>query len=99
MREKREKEKEAERDHDEERLSKLWWHSRTIIIAILLGLCGVGITLYGYYTKQPTLIGSGGTLSGSSLIMAALRMVTNSRDRLVGPWIGYRYGSSLGVLD
>ena len=76
--EKRAKAAEIESDEEEEKLAKLWYRSRTMIIGLIMLVCGIGVMLYGYYSKQPALMGSGGTLTGSSIIMTALRALTSS---------------------
>lgn len=79
----------------EERGNKAWYKSRTMIVGLGLLLAGVGLVIYGTYfsggssggvvsSTGPFMAGAGSGLTASSIIMSALRLITNSGVSLGG---------------
>jgi len=63
----------------EERGAKMWYHSRTMIVGLSLLAVGVGLITYGVIVGGNTTIGIGSGLTASSILMTALRLITNSQ--------------------
>lgn len=74
---------------EEERISKIWYKSRTIIVGIGLLIIGVGVILYGVWGGGGnTYIGLGGGVTGSSILMTGLRLITNTNVTLTNGYAG-----------
>jgi hypothetical protein len=62
--------------------SKAWYKSRTMVIGIAMLAVGVCLVVYGYLTSDtstgPFMAGAGSGVTASSIIMAAMRMISNS---------------------
>jgi hypothetical protein len=71
----------------EMRGNKSWYKSRTMIVGLFMLAVGVGLIGYGLYFGGPsekTLIGAGTGVTAMSIVMAALRLITNSNISLGG---------------
>jgi hypothetical protein len=62
--------------------SKAWYKSRTMVIGVAMLVAGVCLVVYGYFTSDtstgPFMAGAGSGVTASSIIMAAMRMISNS---------------------
>jgi hypothetical protein len=66
--------------------SKIWYKSRTMIVGLIMLSVGAGLTIYGIWAGGGSMVtGFGSGISSSSIIMAALRLITekevNFRDQ------------------
>jgi len=73
---------------NEMRGSKSWYKSRTMIIGLGMLAVGVGLVVYGLYDGGPTIVGAGSGVTATSLVMAALRVMTTTNITLGGPGSG-----------
>lgn len=63
----------------EDRDSKVWYKSRTIVVGIALLVIGAGIAIYGMLGDGGQVYaGFGSGVGSSSLLMTALRLITNT---------------------
>jgi len=63
---------------DEERGSKVWYKSRTLIVGIILLVVGITLAVCGVLAGGgQAMTGFGSGISASSLVMTALRLVTS----------------------
>jgi hypothetical protein len=74
----------------EMRGSKAWYKSRTMIVGLSMLFVGVGLIGYGIYSGGTTIIGAGTGVTATSVLMAALRMISNTNITL-GPGGGGQY--------
>jgi hypothetical protein len=68
----------------EMRGSKSWYKSRTMIVGLSMLFVGVSLIGYGIYSGGTTIIGAGTGVTATSVLMAALRMISNTNITL-GP--------------
>ena len=63
----------------EERDTKVWYKSRTIILGMVLLVVGVGMAIYSTWVGGGQAIAGFGTgISTSSILMSAMRLITNT---------------------
>jgi len=71
----------------EMRGDKAWYKSRTMVVGLFMLAVGVGLIAYGLYSggsSEKMLIGAGTGVTAMSIVMAALRLITNSNITLGG---------------
>jgi hypothetical protein len=64
---------------------KRWYRSKTIIAGLSLLSIGVGLLIYGYYYDASAVFGAGSGVTATSILMAALRLITNTNITIGGP--------------
>jgi ribosome modulation factor len=63
----------------EERDSKVWYKSRTMIVGLSLLVIGTGLAVYGIWAGGGQAIAGFGTgITTSSILMSALRLITKT---------------------
>ena len=61
----------------EARTGKVWYKSRTLIIGFAMLVGGLGLVAWGVWADGGKLaVGAGTGISGTSVVMAALRLIT-----------------------
>src|SRR3972149_9637132 len=72
---------------EEDRGSKVWWRSKTMIVGLSLLVVGVGVAIYGMMGSGgdgQVYTGFGAGVGGTSLLTMALRLITGTRVSLSG---------------
>jgi hypothetical protein len=64
---------------------KAWYRSKTMIVGLSLLGIGVGFLVYGYYYDASGVFGAGTGITATSVLMAALRLITNTNITIGGP--------------
>lgn len=64
---------------NEDRGSKVWYKSKTLIVGIALLVVGTALIIYGSFVgKEHMIIGFGSGITVSSIMMTALRLITST---------------------
>ena len=58
---------------------KVWYKSKTLIVGFAMLIAGLAIVVYGIWAGGGEVaVGAGAGISGTSVVMAALRLITNT---------------------